>query len=57
MLRGRGGLMELGVALLLLGFGVKLALMLGALLNPIANIAMIAGIVVIVINAIGGRNR
>ncbi len=55
MLRGRGGLMELGVALLLLGVGIKLALALGALLNPIAYIAIIAGLVLIVVNAITGK--
>ena len=47
--------MEIGVALLLLGLGVKLALVLGALLNPIATIAMVAGLILIVINAITGK--
>ena len=57
MLRGRGGLMELGVALLLIGVAVHLALAVGGLLKPLASIAMVAGIVLIIINAIGGRNR
>ena len=49
--------MELGIALLLLGVGIHLALALGGLLKPIATIAMIAGLILIVINAIGGRKR
>ena len=58
MLRPRGGrLVEIGVALVLVGGAVLLALALGALLKPLAMLALIAGIVLIAVGALANRQR
>ena len=44
----KSGLSEIGGALLILGIGVKLALWLGALVHPLANLAILAGIVLLI---------
>ncbi len=58
MLRPRGGrLVEIGVALVLVGGAVLLALALGVLLKPLATLALIAGLVLIAVGALANRQK
>jgi hypothetical protein len=45
-------LSEIGGALLILGIGVHVALWLGALVHPLANLAILAGIVLLIVGII-----
>jgi|GEM_PF-2789538 hypothetical protein len=50
-------LTEIGGALLILGIGVKLALWLGAFLNPLASLAVIGGIILLIAGAVFPNKR
>ena len=53
MLRERRSLLELGIGLLVVGVAVKLALALGGvLLNPLASLAIVAGVVLAIIGLV-----
>lgn len=53
--RSSARLIEIGLALVLLGGGVLLALTLGGLLRPIATLAVIGGLVLIGAGWFAGR--
>jgi len=48
----RNGLVQLGGALAVLGVGVKIALVVGELLSPLASLAIIAGLILLVIGLV-----
>ncbi|MDX2284054.1 MAG: hypothetical protein NW241_07815 [Bacteroidia bacterium] len=50
-------LVQVGVGLLILGFGVHLAMMLGRMLYPLANLAILIGIVLAIIGLVAPGRR
>ena len=55
MMRQTPGLLQIGLGLIALGVVVKLALMLGSLLNPFAGIAIGIGVVLAIIGLVMPR--
>ena len=54
---GRSNLTDTGVALLLIGVGVKVAVVLAHLANPLANLAILAGVVLVVTGVVLPNRR
>ena len=57
MLRNKSGLFQTGLGIFLLGLGVKVALVVGNLLNPVASIAIGAGVVIMIIGLVAPGRR
>ena len=52
-----GSLAQLGLAILLIGLAIKVALWLGMMLSPFANLAMGVGIVVLILGLVLPNRR
>lgn len=52
MVREKSRLFQFGLGIFLLGLGVKAALILGSLLNPLASIALGAGVVIMIVGLV-----
>lgn len=52
-----GSLAQLGLAILLIGVAIKVALWLGLMLSPVANLAVGVGIVVLILGLVLPNRR
>ncbi len=57
MLRERGSLLQIGLGLVAVGVVVKLALVFVTLFNPLANLAIAAGVVLAIVGLVAPGRR